>query len=119
MPQKKASETKSISETKGFFRFRLQISPVKKKDYVKQKKFLGILTCLFTQFYCTTVENWIYKIVYSRLQISKHYLQMDSLGESIDWGTLAVYTCANSCDSTDTAYHQEFIWKQDFSTGQI
>ena len=45
-----------------------------------------------------------------------YYLRLDSIeGVSIDWGTLSVYTCGNSCASTptDVAYQQEFLWKQD------
>ncbi|NXA38172.1 PDCD2 protein, partial [Eudromia elegans] len=45
-----------------------------------------------------------------------NHLQVDSLGESIDWGTLVVYTCAESCNQ-DGRYLEEFIWKQDFSAG--
>ncbi|XP_039562946.1 programmed cell death protein 2 isoform X2 [Passer montanus] len=45
-----------------------------------------------------------------------NHLQVDSLGESIDWGTLVVYTCADSCGG-GTEYLEEFIWKQDYSMG--
>ncbi|XP_053829508.1 programmed cell death protein 2 isoform X2 [Vidua macroura] len=45
-----------------------------------------------------------------------NHLQVDSLGESIDWGTLVVYTCAESC-SGGSEYLEEFIWKQDYSMG--
>ncbi|XP_005148731.2 programmed cell death protein 2 [Melopsittacus undulatus] len=45
-----------------------------------------------------------------------NHLQVDSLGESIDWGTLVVYTCANNCGE-ENKYMEEFIWKQDFSAG--
>ncbi|NWX44329.1 PDCD2 protein, partial [Steatornis caripensis] len=43
-----------------------------------------------------------------------NHLQVDSLGESIDWGTLVVYTCADNCGEGNE-YLEEFIWKQDFS----
>ena len=42
------------------------------------------------------------------------YLDVDSVGDSIDWGTLCVYTCRDSCDIQNT-YSKEFVWKQDFS----
>lgn len=45
-----------------------------------------------------------------------NHLQVDSLGESIDWGTLVVYTCADSCGGGNE-YLEEFIWKQDYSMG--
>ncbi|NWR05180.1 PDCD2 protein, partial [Paradoxornis webbianus] len=45
-----------------------------------------------------------------------NHLQVDSLGESIDWGTLVVYTCADSCGGGNK-YLEEFIWKQDYSMG--
>ncbi|KAM3876963.1 programmed cell death protein 2 [Diretmus argenteus] len=44
-------------------------------------------------------------------------LCVDSAGASIDWGTLAVYTCSVSCNH-DNHYCPEFIWKQDFSSEQ-
>ncbi|XP_028398834.1 programmed cell death protein 2-like [Dendronephthya gigantea] len=42
-------------------------------------------------------------------------MNCDSLGASIDWGTLAVYTCSRNCNSNGTSYYEEFVWKQDFS----
>ncbi|XP_010132202.1 PREDICTED: programmed cell death protein 2, partial [Buceros rhinoceros silvestris] len=47
-----------------------------------------------------------------------NHLQVDSFGESIDWGTLVVYTCADNCGGGNK-YLEEFIWKQDFSAGSI
>ncbi|KAM8877160.1 programmed cell death protein 2 isoform 2-T2 [Synchiropus picturatus] len=44
-------------------------------------------------------------------------LRVDSTGASVDWGTLAVFTCADSCNH-DNQYCTEFIWKQDFSSDQ-
>uniref|UniRef100_K7G479 Programmed cell death 2 n=1 Tax=Pelodiscus sinensis TaxID=13735 RepID=K7G479_PELSI len=43
------------------------------------------------------------------------HLKVDSLGESIDWGTLVVYTCAENCNLAN-GYMEEFIWKQDITT---
>ncbi|KAJ7984894.1 hypothetical protein DPEC_G00359500 [Dallia pectoralis] len=45
-------------------------------------------------------------------------LKVDSPDASIDWGTLAVYTCADSCDQGNK-YLAELIWKQDFTGEQI
>lgn len=45
-----------------------------------------------------------------------NYLNLDEDKTStvgvFDWGTLAVYTCKNSCD-LNQAYKTEFLWKQD------
>ncbi|KAG7333943.1 hypothetical protein KOW79_002350 [Hemibagrus wyckioides] len=46
-----------------------------------------------------------------------NHLKVDSPDASIDWGTLAIYTCAASCDQGKN-YSAEFIWKQDFSKDQ-
>lgn len=46
------------------------------------------------------------------------HLKVDSTDASIDWGTLLVYTCADSCQQ-DNKYVPEFIWKQDFSMDQL
>ncbi|XP_071803557.1 programmed cell death protein 2-like [Asterias amurensis] len=40
------------------------------------------------------------------------HLGVDSLENSIDWGTLIVYTCTKSCDE-GAPYKPEFLWKQD------
>ncbi|NWS16789.1 PDCD2 protein, partial [Pachyramphus minor] len=47
-----------------------------------------------------------------------NHLQVDSLGESIDWGTLAVYTCADNCGGANE-YLEEFLWKQDYPVGHV
>ncbi|KAM5163056.1 programmed cell death protein 2 [Mantella aurantiaca] len=41
-----------------------------------------------------------------------NHLKVDSLGESIDWGILAVYTCSANCNAMKR-YVEEFLWKQD------
>lgn len=46
-----------------------------------------------------------------------NHLRVDSPEASIDWGTLAVYTCETSCDQGHK-YCPEFIWKQDFAGGK-
>ncbi|XP_062980478.1 programmed cell death protein 2 [Elgaria multicarinata webbii] len=43
------------------------------------------------------------------------HLKVDSLVESIDWGTLAIYTCDENCN-LGSHYTEEFIWKQDISS---
>lgn len=43
-----------------------------------------------------------------------NHLNVDTLDTSIDWGTLAVYTCSENC-STGNKYATEFLWKQDYS----
>ncbi|XP_021926368.1 programmed cell death protein 2 [Zootermopsis nevadensis] len=41
-----------------------------------------------------------------------NYLGLDSTEKSVDWGTLAIYTCSQSCNE-GPAYKREFLWKQD------
>ncbi|XP_059970815.1 programmed cell death protein 2 isoform X3 [Mesoplodon densirostris] len=43
-----------------------------------------------------------------------NYLKADSLGRSVDWGVLAIFTCAESC-GLGTGYTEEFVWKQDLT----
>ena len=31
---------------------------------------------------------------------------------TVDWGTIAIYTCAKSCNSSGNQYKREFAWKQ-------
>ena len=40
----------------------------------------------------------------------------DSQVDSIDWGTLAVFTCPNSCEKEGQKYYNEFLWRQNFSS---
>ncbi|XP_035220619.1 programmed cell death protein 2-like [Stegodyphus dumicola] len=44
-----------------------------------------------------------------------NFLSLDSVEDSVDWGTLIVYTCSESCERGTGAYVKEFLWKQDFS----
>ncbi|CAO3598547.1 unnamed protein product [Absidia cylindrospora] len=39
--------------------------------------------------------------------------------DSLDWGSLYVYTCKRNCDLHDQVFVPEFIWKQDFSTDSM
>ncbi|XP_059885575.1 programmed cell death protein 2 isoform X2 [Delphinus delphis] len=43
-----------------------------------------------------------------------NHLKADRLGRSVDWGVLAVFTCAESC-GLGTGYTEEFVWKQDIT----
>lgn len=43
-----------------------------------------------------------------------NHLSLDELSNSLDWGTLAVYTCSKDC-ADSPAYRPEFVWNQDFS----
>ncbi|XP_070788684.1 programmed cell death protein 2 isoform X2 [Pituophis catenifer annectens] len=69
-----------------------------------------------------TPEDRIFQIFKERISLEPEqvmpqllaHLNVDSLGESIDWGTLAIYTCAVNCD-LGNHYAEEFIWKQDIS----
>ncbi|TKR78092.1 hypothetical protein L596_018954 [Steinernema carpocapsae] len=51
------------------------------------------------------------------LQLTPHLLSMidvDTLGQSIDWGTVLIYTCSKSCDIKYFGYTKEVAFKQDF-----
>ncbi|XP_037076921.1 programmed cell death protein 2-like [Pollicipes pollicipes] len=43
-----------------------------------------------------------------------NHLDLDETGDSVDWGTLAVYTCSDSCQppAGEPAYAAEVVWKQ-------
>jgi len=63
--------------------------------------------------YCSCGAKRLYE--FQILPQLLNYLNLDSInGKSIDFGTLAVYTCADNCPAS-TKYSAEFIWKQDFS----
>ncbi|XP_026873384.1 programmed cell death protein 2 isoform X2 [Electrophorus electricus] len=47
-----------------------------------------------------------------------NHLKVDRKDASIDWGTLVIYTCTDSCDQGNK-YSPEFIWKQDFSEDRV
>lgn len=45
-----------------------------------------------------------------------YYLKLDVVGkETLDWGTLVVYTCVQSCEVDGAHYVEEVVWKQDLS----
>ncbi|GFS25455.1 programmed cell death protein 2 [Elysia marginata] len=46
-----------------------------------------------------------------------NFLGLDRLGDSLDWGTLCIYTCKESCPIGNN-YVEEFLWKQDFHNGR-
>lgn len=48
------------------------------------------------------------------------HLEVDTAieGPTIDWGTIAVYTCDSDCtakNNTELPYIEEFSWKQSYS----
>ena len=47
-----------------------------------------------------------------------NYLGLDSTEKSVDWGTLAIYSCSQSCNK-GPEYKQEFLWKQDIISWNI
>lgn len=51
------------------------------------------------------------------MQLMPHLLTLidvDCVGQSIDWASVYVYTCSASCQITDDGYAKEFVAKQDF-----
>lgn len=50
-------------------------------------------------------------------QLMPHLLtliEVDQLGNSIDWASVYVYTCSRTCKIESNGYTKEFIFKQDF-----
>ncbi|XP_067938782.1 programmed cell death protein 2-like isoform X2 [Watersipora subatra] len=45
------------------------------------------------------------------------YLNVDTSVNSLDWGTLIIYTCKKSCQIQ--GYAPEYVWKQDFSNKDL
>jgi len=44
-----------------------------------------------------------------------NYLGVETTVDSMDFGTLCVYTCKGNCVQGDEVYKEEYVWKQDFS----
>ena len=56
-----------------------------------------------------------FPIIFQVMPQLLNYLDVDEKdGNSLDWGTLCVYTCRDSC-SIGNNYAAEFLWKQDFA----
>ncbi|CAB1338392.1 unnamed protein product, partial [Coregonus sp. 'balchen'] len=68
-----------------------------------------------------TEDGKVFQKFKQRIMSEPHQLlndwKVDSPHASIDWGILAVYTCADNCDQVNK-YSSEFIWKQDFKGEQ-
>ncbi|KAL9257466.1 Programmed cell death protein 2-like protein [Drosera capensis] len=41
-----------------------------------------------------------------------YYFHVENEADSLDWATIAVYTCDASCDKTNVVYKEEFAWVQ-------
>ena len=46
-----------------------------------------------------------------------NYLGIETTVDSLDWGTICIYTCEKNCNPGK--YVEEFGWKQDFSDNSI
>ena len=75
-------------------------------------------------FKCYTIERnisisvylWGYLLltsVYQVLSQTLSYINIENGQDSLDWGTLIVYTCKKSCRIE--GYAREFVWQQDYS----
>ncbi|CAD5208208.1 unnamed protein product [Bursaphelenchus xylophilus] len=41
-------------------------------------------------------------------------MEVDAIGQSIDWSTVLIYTCSKRCSIPKFGYAKEFVFKQDF-----
>ncbi|KAI8978893.1 programmed cell death protein 2 [Pilobolus umbonatus] len=49
-----------------------------------------------------------------------NYLGVNHIAsDSLDWGSLFVYSCKNNCSLQNNHYAEEYLWKQDFSSDGI
>ncbi|RHZ81921.1 hypothetical protein Glove_116g54 [Diversispora epigaea] len=62
--------------------------------------------------YCNQEKTFEFQILSTLI----NYLNIDNTQkESLDWGTILVYSCKDNCHVKDMYYIEEFIWRQDFS----
>lgn len=45
-----------------------------------------------------------------------NFLNVEFSLNSIDWGTLAIYTCSEHCSGKETPYKNEYLFKQDVNS---
>ncbi|XP_059483474.1 programmed cell death protein 2 [Neocloeon triangulifer] len=102
-------------EDQIFKKFKKRISEMPKQILRYEKDGTPLWVCGINQptsippcEYCGNERTFEFQVLPQML----NYLSLDQVGKSIDWGTLAVFTCKNSCSSGDT-YKAEYIFKQD------
>ncbi|KAI7866710.1 programmed cell death protein 2, partial [Spinellus fusiger] len=59
---------------------------------------------------CGGVRTFEFQILSTLL----NFLSISHVTDSLDWGSLYIYTCKHNCVLA-TSYASEFVWKQDFS----
>lgn len=85
-------------------------------DWVRYNiKCYTIFRCEISVFFIS-VYLWGYLLltsVYQVLSQTLSYINIENGQNSLDWGTLIVYTCKKSCRIE--GYAREFVWQQDYS----
>ncbi|CAG8544464.1 2444_t:CDS:2 [Acaulospora morrowiae] len=62
--------------------------------------------------YCHQERTFEFQILSTLL----NYLDIDNTKkDSLDWGSIFVYSCRNNCHVNNMYYIEEFLWRQDFS----
>lgn len=80
--------------------------PLWATDYTPENVGESIPDCQF----CGAPRSFEFQIMPQLLS----RLGVDDVGKSIDWATVAIYTCSESCKVENFGYATEFVWKQDF-----
>ena len=76
--------------------------------YVDAKEYLSARYNFKSKLFDSLYNYYKFQILPQML----NYLKLDQVEKSIDWGTMAIFTCSKNCSAGD-AYKVEYVVKQD------